>query len=225
MGQPLDGVRDPYNPLFDPSVPAEDALLAFNTWVSGYYAHGSTPDTLERRSPLAQPPPTISTIAPYVLPELVCMGPGARGASDGRLLAGALRTGLFRELRERALYLNDPVSAAHLVGDDWRDIEVRFVWGMQSSWEVQYTRLLLLEQLEDAREQGRTVRNVRHVCVQGNHFVCLHFEFSGNVTSLTGRHRCIGTTPSGRYRRSSGLQKRVAQGTSSSLSCLYHVVA
>ena len=82
------------------------------------------------------------------------MGPGARGASDGRLLAGALRTGLFGELRERALYLNHPLSAAHPEGNDWRDVEVRFVWGMQSSWEVQYTRLLLLEQLEEAKQQG-----------------------------------------------------------------------
>ena len=53
--------EDPYNPLFDPALGA-DAPRAFASWVSGYFQHGDTADAIERRVPLADPPPTLSIL-------------------------------------------------------------------------------------------------------------------------------------------------------------------
>ncbi|KAI0370960.1 hypothetical protein BV20DRAFT_966054, partial [Pilatotrama ljubarskyi] len=160
---------DPYNPLFDRSIPESEREEAFANWVSGYYAHGDTPETLERKTPLPDPPPTLSTLTPEEVGRMLCLPPGAPGGSDALLLDMGIKLGLFEALREGALYTG---GSGQPTGDGWADVEVRYVSCERSVWEMPWGTMLLRKELEEARAKGLPVRNVRMVFVKGaNHFV------------------------------------------------------
>ncbi|KAH9850272.1 hypothetical protein C2E23DRAFT_318207 [Lenzites betulinus] len=170
--------KNTYSPMFDPSIAEEDRQRVFNSWVSGYYQHG---DTLQGQ-PLLHPPPTISTLTPEEIASLTCEGPGAPGGSDEILMHSGARVGLFKSMRERALYL----PGGDLVGDPWQKVEVRFVACENSIPSVYLVVKGLQEEIEEANVKGLPMRDVRIVRVQGaNHFV--------RVVSSRGHRSCIMT--------------------------------
>ncbi|KAI0702380.1 alpha/beta-hydrolase [Cerioporus squamosus] len=162
---------DPYNPLSDPAIKPADRTRAFANWVSGYYAHGATSDTLERRTPLASPPPTLSTLTDADRAAALYPAPGDPGGSDALLLVGGIQSGAFAALFERAIAL--PTSQAESeVTDGWADVEVRNVWCDRSVWEMPWSVWHLRAKLESEKKAGKALRDVTLLRLRGaNHFV------------------------------------------------------
>ncbi|KAI1792361.1 hypothetical protein LXA43DRAFT_337140 [Ganoderma leucocontextum] len=77
-------------------------------WFAGYFAHGSTVDTLEYKTPLSQPPQTLSTLSPAERQRQSARGPISRGGSDQILAFDGYRCGLFGEIWRNALYVGLP---------------------------------------------------------------------------------------------------------------------
>ncbi|RPD54565.1 hypothetical protein L226DRAFT_470866 [Lentinus tigrinus ALCF2SS1-7] len=164
-GYPLP--EDPYNPLFDSTLADNEKLRAFCWWVSGYYSHGDTPETHEKRTPLDSPAPTFSTLSRDDIAACMHAAPGEVGGSDSNLLYSALPTGLFAILRGRALRLGHGDS-----GSRWRDVELRWVWGGRSEWQVAYGMWMLRAELRESKERDEQLRDIRIVKIEkANHFV------------------------------------------------------
>ncbi|KAH9934000.1 uncharacterized protein BXZ73DRAFT_100838 [Epithele typhae] len=166
LGYPTDAVPDPYNPAVPPFRPADGDRAAdvFVSWVSGYFSHGSTLAAYERRTPLAHPAPTIVTLSAADL-AAARHAPAADPATgaDALLFRAALAADVLRQLRQRAL--------ARTPGSEWGVVGVRLVLCTRSVWEMPYAVDCVLEELETARAEGRPVRDVEVVRVDGNHFV------------------------------------------------------
>ncbi|TFK94529.1 alpha/beta-hydrolase [Polyporus arcularius HHB13444] len=166
---------DPYNPLQDPAIDPAGRTRVFANWVSGYYVHGDTLDTLERRTPLTSPPPTLSTLTDADRAAALYPAPGDPGGSDALLLVGGIQSGLFAALFERALAL--PTAQADSDGEDqvtdaWANVEVRNVWCDRSVWEMPWSVWNLRAKLESEKKAGRALRDVTLLRLKGaNHFV------------------------------------------------------
>ncbi|KAI1789105.1 hypothetical protein LXA43DRAFT_1155890 [Ganoderma leucocontextum] len=140
MGYPAkEGV---YQPALDVSLPEEQRAAALDAWIGGYYAHGSTLDSLDE-IPLVDPPSTISTLT--------------------------LKRGRLRPTHARITWLDSNTSPdgdrVDVLGEPgtrngWRDVEMRVVWCEKSVMEVAYGMMLLGLELEDARRKGAWIRNV-----------------------------------------------------------------
>ena len=194
MCTPLDGPmhtmgysppEDPYNPLWDPAV-ADDRPRAFANWVSGYFQHGDTADAIERRVALANPPPTLSTLTEEELASVMYPGPGNPGGSDDMLMGGGIQSGMFKQLKDKAFYLQPGAKAETLeedpVTDAWRDVEVRYVWCERSVWEMTWSAWKIREELQEAKESGKKMRNLKVLRLPGaNHFVSLRRLFHSDL--------------------------------------------
>ncbi|KAI0635826.1 hypothetical protein C8Q77DRAFT_1099815 [Trametes polyzona] len=108
-----------YSPIFDDTIPPEERMRVFLGWISGYFKHGDTLETLEAKTPLQIPQPTASTFSTEEMEQFIHIPPGEPGGSDQILFEMGAKLGLFVTLRERALYLS------RTEGDTWRDVEVR----------------------------------------------------------------------------------------------------
>ncbi|OSC99683.1 hypothetical protein PYCCODRAFT_1438052 [Trametes coccinea BRFM310] len=171
--------HDPYNPLWDSSLTYEERGRVFTGWVTAYFSHGDTPETFERRKWLKTPPSTLATMSKDDLESTVHIPPGVPGGADWILLHDLHKYDVFRRLKEGALYLSDDPHKksgsggeprAH-VGDEWRDVEVRYVWCDHSVWEVPYAVYLLREELDRAKKDGGSVRRMTMSRLKGaNHF-------------------------------------------------------
>lgn len=165
--------REPalYSPLLDPEIAPEDRQPLFMNWVSGYFPHGSTPDTLEGKTPLQDPPPTISTLTADEIARMTCPTVGAPGGSDEILVHSGVKLGMFSYLRKCALYLQESGEVVP-GGDAWRDVEVRCVTGEWSIAGVLWATMLLKQEVEDAKAEGLPIRDVQFVLIRrANHFV------------------------------------------------------
>ena len=177
FGYQCAAVPDPYSPLLDTTIANESLMNAFNIWASGYFAHGETPETFAYRTPLVDPSPTSTRLTPDELASMCDPSPGEAGVgSDSLLFRAGGAAGLYTALRAHALYLLPPPNSASLDpaaegGDTWEDVEVRVLWCTQSVWEVAWLVTCLREEMATAKAQGRPMRDVRIVRVNGNHFV------------------------------------------------------
>ncbi|KAI0668266.1 hypothetical protein C8Q78DRAFT_980478 [Trametes maxima] len=159
-----------YHPLFDPEIPPEDRGRAFSNWVSGYYNHGDTFETLQKKTPLQDPPPTLSVLTPEEVARTQCLPPGAPGGSDALLLEIGLKVGVFAALKDSALYLPGRNQDSKR-GDAWPNVEVRHVSCERSVWELPVGTWALKKELETAKQNGKPLRIVKMVLIRGaNHF-------------------------------------------------------
>ncbi|EIW58385.1 uncharacterized protein TRAVEDRAFT_64846 [Trametes versicolor FP-101664 SS1] len=164
--------QDPWNPFFDTSLTYEERGQVFTNWITSYFAHGPTLDTYERRHALQTPPSTIAAQTKEDFEATVHVPPGVPGGSDWTLLHGCAAYGVYGTLREGALFLSQPDdSGEKTIGDEWRDVELRYVWGDQSVWEVPYAAQLLRQEVADGAREGKPIRKFTSLCVKGtNHF-------------------------------------------------------
>lgn len=170
-----------YNPLFDDDIPLNDREKAFTNWVSGYYVHGDTPETLELKTPLQSPSPTLSTLTPEEIGRTLCLPPGAPGGSDSMLLDLGLKLGLFSSLRESGLYMPKEGQS----GDAWDSVEVRYISCERSVWEMPWGTSLLKKEIEAAQVRSLPMRTIRFVFVRGaNHFVSFGLPVPAGVDSF-----------------------------------------
>ncbi|KAH9933984.1 uncharacterized protein BXZ73DRAFT_100822 [Epithele typhae] len=168
---------DPYNPLWDASL-GSDATRAFAMWVSGYFQHGDSADAIERRTPLANPAPTLSTLTDEERESALYPGPGEPSGSDGLLLAGGIQSGLYEQLKNAALYLPEEIASPlgedgdEMVTSAWSDVEVRYIWCERSVWEMTWTSWKMREEMREAQAQGKNMRNLKILrLLDANHFV------------------------------------------------------
>lgn len=169
--------------------------------MSGYYVHGETPETLELKTPLQNPPPTLSTLTPEDIGRTLCLPPGGPGGSDSMLLDLGLKLGLFSFLREGGLYMPKEVQ----LGDGWESVEVRYISCERSVWEMPWGTSLLKKEIELAQVQSLPMRTIRFVFVKGaNHFVSQDLPIDstrgrGFLLLIVMFSRYIGTNPSWLY--------------------------
>ncbi|KAI0635835.1 alpha/beta-hydrolase [Trametes polyzona] len=153
-----------YDPLFEDDIPLEERESVFAHWVSGYFEHGSTPETLSLKTPLEHPSPTLSRLTPEEVASVLCHPPGEPDGSDALVLHRGIEVGLWRSLRLAAL--------ADRGRDGWGRVEVRAVTCERSICDCLWARMCLLKEVEDARAKGLPVRDVHFVLIKGaNHFV------------------------------------------------------
>ena len=99
--------------------------------------------------PRTNPPPTALSAEVDTLRDLGPCGPDV--GSDALLYRFGLVTGVCVPLRERALYLPEGEKEK---ASAWPDVEVRFLWGKASFWEVPATIMALRKEMEEAKEKG-----------------------------------------------------------------------
>ena len=99
--------------------------------------------------------------------------PAVPGGSDAILLGAGIQHGLYASLRKGAFYLQPASSSMEVPGNDWRDVELRYVWCDRSVWEMPWGTWALQAELKDAKITGKpTIRNIRILRLRGaNHFV------------------------------------------------------
>ncbi|TBU23391.1 hypothetical protein BD311DRAFT_703965 [Dichomitus squalens] len=165
-------IEDGYTPFADPSILAEDFVDEFNLWVSGFYQHGDTKDTLTFRDALASPPPTLTTLSTEERGAAAHSVPAdPRGGSDLTIMVTGMVSGAFATLHEEALIL----SPAKAEQSPWNAVEVRHVCCGSSSWVMPWAMMSFQEELREKKNAGQKLRNVTFVRLRGaNHFV--HWE-------------------------------------------------
>lgn len=90
------------------------------------------------------------------------------GASESLFAQAYMAHGIFAKLKEGMLSPGEPMRGA----TDWRNVPIRHLWGDHSTWETPWGTKLLDEQLEQAKNAGKGVRDIVLVRFKGaNHFV------------------------------------------------------
>ena len=154
----------------------------FTNWITSYFSHGDTLDTFERRKTLQVPPPTLASMSAEDFQSTVHVPPGVPGGSDWTLLHGCFTFDIFSKLRVGAFFLSsgtdaDPEAATHPTGDEWRDVEVRYIWGDHSIWEAPYGAMMMRQEIDKAKREERPLRPITIQRLKGaNHFVSVGIE-------------------------------------------------
>jgi hypothetical protein len=155
-----------YFPLNDPSIPPEEMTKIFSLWVTGYYAHGDTPETLSTRNALDEPTPTATRMLPEEASLAIHEPPSLPGGSDTVILQSGLHNGVFSRLREAALFAPQNAELA------WPNVEFRYVWCDQSVWMMPLSAWSFRAEMEQAGKDGKRIRTHSVVRMRGaNHCV------------------------------------------------------
>ena len=157
-----------YNPVTHDSV---NGAKLFPAWVSGYYAHGSSPSALEFHVPLETPPPSVLGMSTDDLESALYNAPAVPGGSDYTLVHAGVDHGLWATIRKAALY---PPAAAPdgAVRSSWDEVELRYIWCEQSDWEIPWGAWAFQAEMEEAKAYGRRMRRVSVArLASANHFV------------------------------------------------------
>jgi len=153
-----------YNPLQDPDIPLEQRPRHFSMWVSGYYQHGDLISGLEYRTPLSDPPPTLSTMTREVIESLACPAPTAPNGPDMLMFTSNMARGTVRDLRLSALYPSEDSSG-------WSEVEWRYVWCDRSVWEMPWAVAGIQNDLAQVEGGSKHARKLTIVRWRGaNHF-------------------------------------------------------
>ncbi|KAI9449327.1 alpha/beta-hydrolase [Lactarius psammicola] len=157
-----------YDPLRDPSVSPRGHVKAFLRWVSGYYAHGDTLETLAPYDALLEPHPSIENMSPEDLMQNVYEEAAQPDGMDMLLMYSCIKQGTPDRLHEAALF---PSQAT-----EWGEVEFRFVWCDRTIWVVVWGAWAFeAEMTENAKEgkdsEKKRMRKCSMVRMRGaNHF-------------------------------------------------------
>jgi len=167
-----------YSPLSDPSVPSGERGKAFHTWISGYYAHGDTLETLGQRDALLEPRPSIENMSPDDLVQNV-YGEAARpDGMDLLLLYSGSKQGTFDRLHEAAFFPSQATASDR----EWSEIEFRFVWCDRTVWEVVWGAWAFKAEMAEIAKEGKDSENkqMRKSSMvrmhRANHFVSVSLD-------------------------------------------------
>lgn len=197
----------PENPKQTP----EEHTRNFAVWVLGYYDHGANAHIsdlkVDGRPEDSLRAPTVS-VMPLDYQESAIYPPaGAPDGIDAIMLFRGIKYGMFNALRNRALYLDKPMRSktdnfspkagmknrsSSSLPNHWPQLKVVHVWCDQSAWVMPYGMLELKAELASAKAQGRQIRNVKFVKLEGlNHLVSLRKSFQDYflILFLSRRHK------------------------------------
>ncbi|KAI0655015.1 hypothetical protein C8Q70DRAFT_457834 [Cubamyces menziesii] len=150
------------NPRFDTTLGPDEMVTVFNIWVSGYYDHGETPEEIEYRVPLKEPPPTLRRLTPQDYDAVTYDAPAKLGGSDYILVGSGIQYGLFQRLHDEAFYPTHNTLP---------QTEVRYVWCDRSVSDVQWGIRRLQEEMDEAKKAGKRMRPITTLRIhQANHF-------------------------------------------------------
>ncbi|KAJ3540882.1 hypothetical protein NM208_g4854 [Fusarium decemcellulare] len=161
--------EDAYLPLRDESIPPEDRAEAFSRWVSGYYTHGPPTehdDGLERRIPAQDRRSTIDTTTKEQIEGFFDSTVAGFEGSDILHAGLGLSTGLNAELCDRVFYLPQDSTRGF-----WETLQIVYLCCDRSVYEMPWAALSIQNQLKEAEQLGRKMRNISIVIMKGaNHF-------------------------------------------------------
>lgn len=159
-----------YFPLNDSSIPPEEVTKIFSLWITGYYAHGDTPETLSTRNALNEPTPTAIRMLPEDHAFSFHEPPTLPDGVDSVILQSGLKSGAFSRLREAALFAPQNGEVA------WPNVEFRYVWCDQSVWMMPWGAWSFRADMEQAKKDGKPIRTHSVVRMRGaNHCVSIAF--------------------------------------------------
>ncbi|KAI0272308.1 alpha/beta-hydrolase [Gloeopeniophorella convolvens] len=154
-----------YYPLNDPSISLEEGVKRFPLWVTSYYDHGNTLETLSLLSTSSNPLPTITGMTPENLALALYVAPAAPDGTDGLTHTSCVDRGLYAQLRKATLY--PPPQAER----GWSDVEFRCLWCDRSNWLMPWGRWALEAEVSAAKESGANIREISVMRMRGsNHF-------------------------------------------------------
>ncbi|KAI0675557.1 hypothetical protein C8Q78DRAFT_988127 [Trametes maxima] len=189
IGYPVPATQDSFNPLFsNPELPYEARGGALLEWITSYFTHGETIDTLERRNPAKTPASVLSQTTEDERAAILHFPPGLPGGSDFVLLYAGVAYGLYDALRKGALYLPttelSSLDSAPQVGDAWKDVELRLVWADRSIWESPYLAHAMRYEVAEARKEEKAVRNVTLLRFRGANHVAHWVDPEGTLRAF-----------------------------------------
>ncbi len=162
-----------YYPPHDECIPFAERRDAFHRWVTQYFQHGEpiAAETLALRDGLKEPSSTLDRVSEDELAECLHGEPGdLLSGSDTLTVKLCMVHGVFTSLKDGTFYL--PPAQDEDGTDGWRDVEVRLMWCDQSIWTMVWGPPGVSKELKEAREAGRSTRNISFVRLRGaNHFV------------------------------------------------------
>jgi pimeloyl-ACP methyl ester carboxylesterase len=158
-----------YDPLKDPSVAPGEHGKVFLTWVSGYYAHGDTLETLAQRDALLEPRPSIENMSPEDLTQNVYEEGAQPDHMDLLLVRSGYRQGTFERLHKAMLFPSQDTASDR----EWGEIELRFVWCDRAVWLLVWSAWEFKAEIaEKAGDSEKRMRKCLMACIRGaNHFV------------------------------------------------------
>ncbi|KAN0131574.1 alpha/beta-hydrolase [Lactarius tabidus] len=119
-----------YDLLKDPSVAPGEHGKVFLTWVSGYYAHGDTLETLAQCDTLLEPHLSIENMLPEDLTQNVYEEGAQPDHMDLLLVHSGYRQGTFERLHKAVLFPSQDTASNR----EWGEIELRYVWCDCAVW-------------------------------------------------------------------------------------------
>ncbi|KAI9449323.1 alpha/beta-hydrolase [Lactarius psammicola] len=167
MGYPLpDGY---YFPLNDPSLSPEESLKIFPLWVTGYYSHGDTLETLSLREASDEPSPTVARMSPEDLALTIHEPPTLPDGTDTVILQSGVDRGVLSRLRKAAVFAPRNAEVA------WPNVEFRYFFCDRSVWLTHWGVWSFRAEVEQARKDGKRIRTHSIVRMRGaNH--CAHWD-------------------------------------------------
>ncbi|KAL5510980.1 hypothetical protein ACEPAG_3699 [Sanghuangporus baumii] len=185
-----------YHPLNDSTIPPRMRGIVFGNWVSSYYKHpyysspSSSPSSdgkpdrtissLHVHAPEREQvyrPSTLDSIPPADL--MKCVDPVPPVRSEQPFMSTISRSIMYEQTL--GVLLLDQAEAHHgdpkIQSDDaiLPDVKIRVIYGDASIWSITWNTWELEKDLEKWRGEGRKVRDVRFLLVEGaNHF--LHWD-------------------------------------------------
>lgn len=167
LGQ--EGIKNGYIPLYDPALPVHQVIEAFYVWVSSYYHHGETKETLDIKRHVEDPASTYARLTTEERASVLEPVPAdPRGGSDMAVLTAGIVSGAFAVLREQALCLPSSEEGPRA----WDAVDIRYVWCDSGPWVMPWAAMSLQKEVSEKEKEGIKLRNVTFTRLRGaNHFV------------------------------------------------------
>lgn len=156
--------------MTDPSVAPGEHGKVFLRWISGYYAHGDTLETLAQRDALSEPCPSIENMSPEDLNHNVYEEGAQHDHMDLLFMRSGAKQGAFERLRLAALFPSHDSARDR----EWGEVELRFVWCDRAVWLLVWCawqfKAEIAKYARDSEE--KRMRKCSMACIRGaNHFV------------------------------------------------------
>ena len=143
-------------------------MKIFPLWITSYYSHGDTLETLSLRDALDEPSPTVARMSPEDLASTFHEPPTLLDGTDTMILQSGVNRGVFSRLRKAALFAPQNAEVA------WPNVEFRYVWCDRSVWLMPWGVWSFRAEVEQAMKDGKRIRTHSVVRMRGaNHCVSI----------------------------------------------------
>ncbi|KAI9449324.1 hypothetical protein BJY52DRAFT_1227834 [Lactarius psammicola] len=136
----------------------------FPLWITGYYSHGDTLETLSLREASDEPSPTVVRMSPEDLASTFHEPPTLLDGTDTVILQSGVDRGVLSRLRKAAMFAPQNTEVA------WPNVEFRYFFCDRSVWLMHWGVWSFRAEVEQARKDGKRIRTHSIVRMRGaNH--------------------------------------------------------